>query len=227
MRFKPLPVLTVLTVFALAVLLQFGNWQWRRFDEKRQAQATPAEIVTLGPIVDSPGGAVFLYGLLKGKQGWRIIRAVRIGAAPHIETVLVDTGFVAGLETPDLLATERTKPAALAPGRSLTGTWHKPTPPGPFAPRPDPAQLAVYAWDIPFMIAALDLATPRAEVFLLPYDGQDGSGGLNPFAAHADPLPPERHLGYALTWWGLAMALIAVYLAFHVRAGRLTLRLRS
>jgi hypothetical protein len=35
--------------------------------------------------------------------------------------------------------------------------------------------------------------------------------------------PPERHMAYAITWFAMALALIAVYLAFHARAGRLTL----
>ncbi len=34
--------------------------------------------------------------------------------------------------------------------------------------------------------------------------------------------PPARHLGYALTWFGLAAALIGVYLALHIARGRLS-----
>jgi len=34
-------------------------------------------------------------------------------------------------------------------------------------------------------------------------------------------VPPGQHLGYALTWWGLAIGLIAVYLLMHMQAGRL------
>jgi surfeit locus 1 family protein len=37
-------------------------------------------------------------------------------------------------------------------------------------------------------------------------------------------LPPQRHFGYAITWWGLAIALIGVYLAFHYQKGRLRFR---
>jgi surfeit locus 1 family protein len=37
-------------------------------------------------------------------------------------------------------------------------------------------------------------------------------------------LPPERHFGYALTWWGLAIGLIGVYLALHHQRGRLRFR---
>ena len=34
-------------------------------------------------------------------------------------------------------------------------------------------------------------------------------------------MPPARHVGYALTWFGIALTLVGVYVAFHVRAGRL------
>ena len=33
--------------------------------------------------------------------------------------------------------------------------------------------------------------------------------------------PPAKHLGYAVTWFGLAAALIGVYLALHIARGRL------
>jgi cytochrome oxidase assembly protein ShyY1 len=55
------------------------------------------------------------------------------------------------------------------------------------------------------------------------YIGPDGRADANPFA-HApgvDPLPPARHLGYALTWYGLALVLIVIYLAYHISVGRL------
>ena len=45
----------------------------------------------------------------------------------------------------------------------------------------------------------------------------------NPFysLANLDDLPPQRHLGYALTWYGLLLAMIGVYIALHVARGRL------
>jgi surfeit locus 1 family protein len=48
----------------------------------------------------------------------------------------------------------------------------------------------------------------------------------NPYARLRldDELPPQRHFGYAITWWGLAMALVGVYLAFHHQKGRLRFR---
>ena len=37
----------------------------------------------------------------------------------------------------------------------------------------------------------------------------------------ADAMPPARHLGYALTWYGLALVLLAIYFAYHISVGRL------
>jgi cytochrome oxidase assembly protein ShyY1 len=68
-----------------------------------------------------------------------------------------------------------------------------------------------------------DGAVVETETFVaIPYVGFDGRAVANPFAvARRDRLPPEQHLGYALTWWGLAAALVAIYFAVHVNAGRL------
>jgi surfeit locus 1 family protein len=32
---------------------------------------------------------------------------------------------------------------------------------------------------------------------------------------------PNNHLSYAMTWFGLAIGLLGVYLAYHVSRGRL------
>ena len=35
---------------------------------------------------------------------------------------------------------------------------------------------------------------------------------------------PNDHLQYAITWFGLALGLLAVYLSYHIQKGRLGLR---
>ncbi len=42
-----------------------------------------------------------------------------------------------------------------------------------------------------------------------------------PIAARTETNLRNSHLGYAITWYGIACALIGVYLAFHHQAGRL------
>jgi surfeit locus 1 family protein len=56
------------------------------------------------------------------------------------------------------------------------------------------------------------------------YIGADGRAVANPFALApgAEALPPERHLGYALTWYGLAVVLAVIYFAYHASVGRLS-----
>ncbi|MGA0181704.1 MAG: SURF1 family cytochrome oxidase biogenesis protein [Candidatus Puniceispirillaceae bacterium] len=42
-----------------------------------------------------------------------------------------------------------------------------------------------------------------------------------PIAAKTKLNLRNAHLSYALTWYGIALALIGVYIAFHYQAGRL------
>ena len=44
-----------------------------------------------------------------------------------------------------------------------------------------------------------------------------------PIGARTETNLRNSHLGYAITWYGIACALIGVYLAFHFQAGRLTI----
>ena len=61
---------------------------------------------------------------------------------------------------------------------------------------------------------------------LIRTDNLTSAPAANPLLIPGDSerLPPERHFGYAITWWGLAMALAGVYLAFHYQRGRLRFR---
>ena len=83
----------------------------------------------------------------------------------------------------------------------------------------DPAKLAenLGLTDTPKIVEPVQMTVrsaadqTRARVTLNPYA----------FAKPIDPLPPERHFGYALTWWGMALGLIGVYVALHRARGRL------
>ena len=48
-----------------------------------------------------------------------------------------------------------------------------------------------------------------------------------PIAATMQIEVRNTHLNYALTWFGIALSLIGVYLAYHVNAGRLGFRKRA
>ena len=134
--------------------------------------------------------------------------------------MLADT-FVDGVKPPPVDAAAPAVPVA-AEGRLIL------PPVNAFAARNDPAGNRWYEMDAEAMQAALAVRQLEPALFEpveLTYVSPSGARRqiANPFAAAVpgDALPPERHVGYALTWWGLAAALVGIYVAFHLRAGRL------
>jgi surfeit locus 1 family protein len=217
-RFRPLPMLTLMAVAALVVLIMFGRWQWAKYSAETQAQAAPPLEVTLGDYEPIPEAIQLVYGALGSAPGWRVLTPVRAEG----RTVFVDAAVEPG---PDPPAVEDLRlPGALAHGVAVTGVSVPAQSGGAFTAAPDPARRVWYAMDLPGMAqaAAIPGEVDTDTFIALPYIGEDGRPVPNPFVlGRLDPTPPEQHLGYALTWWGLALVLIVVYFAYHVSAGRL------
>lgn len=101
--------------------------------------------------------------------------------------------------------------------RTPTTRWRiEPLPQaGRFAGRNDPDTNQWYRFDREAMAVALGVDPERvADVWAR------ADRGLPESLART---PSSRHLGYALTWYGLALALVGVYAAFHAARGRLRL----
>lgn len=216
-RLNPLPVMTALSIAAFAFLILLGVWQWSRFQEKRFLADAVVDKVALAPFSLVEGAPQLVYAARDGRPGWRIFHPIRYGDV----AVFVDSGFVAGAAAPDWRTLP--PPTALSAARAVTGIPVTPRKPSAFAARNDPSAHIWYQIDLPAMGASAGLERVEPYYVAMPYVGETGQAEPNPFAGAAalDPLPPERHLGYAVTWWGLAAALVGVYLAFHARAGRL------
>lgn len=228
-RGRGFPVgLTVATAIALAILLALGTWQLQRLHWKRDLlarvdalQAAPAQ--PLGPVLDRvaqggdadftrvratcPGIATApyleLYGLRDGQPGVRLISACRTDSARY-RTILVDRGFVADTVS----ARPRVDRAAAAPVE-VVGVLREPEPGNSFSPPNQPGRW--YTRDVTAMAAALRSPDP-APLFLM------AETATNPDWKALVPAPipaviSNRHLEYALTWYGLAAALLGVYAA--------------
>jgi surfeit locus 1 family protein len=87
------------------------------------------------------------------------------------------------------------------------------------SPRDDPAGRRFYLLDPAVIGAALDLPAlaPFALVALAPATAPPGT---LPAAPRALPRPNNPHLGYAITWFGLAGALLGVLFVFLRRRSR-------
>ncbi len=218
-RFRPLPLMTLLFLAALMVLLQLGRWQWQRYEEKTALAQAPAAEMTLVNYALVEDGLQFVYAVAPGGvAGWRVFAPVRMGE----EAVFVDADFIAGQDAPVL---EEVRASALLRfGRPLTGAAVRPGPPGPLSA---PAQLEQRLWfdiDLAAMGRRAGLGKVANYYVAISYVGPDGREAANPFAraGGADALPPARHMGYAISWWGIAIVLACVYFAYHMSVGRLT-----
>lgn len=220
MRFQPLPGLTLGALVALAILIGLGGWQWGRYVEKLRGPGGGASEISLGPIAAAPGQSIYLYAMKDSAPGWRVLHAVEVGTGPLAQRWWVDAAFVPGAAIPAITD----PPPALAPGIVLAGHTMPAPRAGAFSPPPNLARRAFYSYDSPAMAKAAGVSGLEPLIVALPYVGADGRATPNPFLTNPTYLNPERHFGYALTWWGLAAALVGVYLAFHAQAGRLRLR---
>ena len=219
-RFRPLPVMSLLAIAALAILITLGRWQWERYHEKLRLAATPPAEMTLSAYAPLPQGIQLVYGVRDGEPGWRVFAPVKDGDT----VVFVDSDFVAGPAEPRWR--DIRYPASLSYDTPIHGASIRPGGPGPLTFAPKPAARIWYAVDLKAMARTAGLGEAADYFIAAPYVGADGRVAANPFARNAglDPLPPERHLGYAITWWGLAVILIGVYFAYHISVGRLRLK---
>lgn len=217
-QFRPLLLMTALAVLALAALLMLGRWQWERYETKKLAAETPVPEMELANYEPIPDGLQFVQGIRDGQPGWRVFAPVQSGD----EVIFVDADFTPGVEKPDWR--EVRFPASLRFGAPVRGAAIRPEEAAPLTLPPRPLERLWFHVDLQAMGRAAGLDNVADYFLATPYIGADGRATDNPFALApgVDPLPPARHLGYALTWWGLAAALVAIYFAYHVSVGRLT-----
>lgn len=223
--------LTLATAVALAILLALGTWQLQRLGWKRELldriealQSAPAR--PIGPVLDalargedadftrvtatcpgiSTGPFVELYGLREGQAGSRLISACRVHSLRY-RTILVDRGFVA-----DTISARPPVQASDTPTQ-VTGILRTPEPRNTFTPPNRPERW--FSRDVAGMARVLGAERP-APVMLM------AESSTNPEwkALIPAPLPAQisnRHLEYAVTWYGLAAALLGVYAAMLFR----------
>lgn len=218
-RFKPLLVMTVLTVAAFCILMALGRWQWERYEEKSAAAEEPIAEMTIASYQPIPDAIQFVHGVRTDtrEQGWRVFAPVQYGDT----VVFIDADFIAGVAPPN--PDEVRFPAALRLGAPINGASIRPEEPAPFTAAPRPLQRLWFAVDLPAMGRNAGLDSVADYYVASTYVGADGRATPNPFALApgADAMPPARHMGYAITWYGLALVLIVIYFAYHISVGRL------
>jgi surfeit locus 1 family protein len=214
---RQLAIPGLITLLMLTVLIGLGVWQLERRAWKlgvlaqiEQAESAPAIPLPADP---PPFAKVRVAGTLRPDLQARYGSGVRdmpsgpvIGSQlieplerPGQDPLLVDLGWVP------------TGQAVAPSGTEVEGYIRTPDRPGLFSAKDDPAGHRFFTLD-PAPIAA-SLGLPHAAPFTLVAMGTVAPG-VFPQPAETLPRPPNDHLNYALTWFGLAFALVVVFAVY-------------
>jgi len=236
--FRPLLWPTIATAIALAILVGLGVWQLERLQWKLALIATINHRMVEAPLDVPPQGEWanldlkhLEYHHLKleghflntrelhyfaqddeGTSGFDIITPFVLADGQRI--VLVDRGFV-----PREKVDAATRTAGQIEGpTSLVAVARAPQPRGIFSAADDVAGNMWFTRDPATMATALGLA--NVAPFYVEADATPNVGGL-PIGGRTQVNIRNVHFEYALTWFGLAVVLLAVYLAYHWSNGRI------
>ena len=231
-RFRPQLWPSLTTALALAVLVAIGNWQLERLEWKRgliaemtQRRAGPA-IALPPPPVDAAAlryrpiqiqghfrhdRELFLEARsYKGRAGLHLVTPLALDDG---RVVLVDRGWV---------PPERRRPETRPEGQiggpvSLTATLRTGGWKGYDFLRPenDPAGNAWVWMDLPRMAESVGLDRVASGYYLVA-GAAPNPGGL-PIGRAPGAELPNNHLGYAITWYALALVLLVIYLLHQSR----------
>lgn len=241
--FRPQPVMTVLAVLGLSVLCALGWWQVQRLEWKldliaaveartNDAPQPLVQVLDMTPSSDWEYTPVAVEGTfdtanelhvfgqnLDGQIGWFLFTPLmHTGHGP----VIVNRGFVPqDLKDPALRNDDE------VPGEVVViGLLRNSSRGNAFTPAANIDGNEWYARDVPEMAAALGLSGVPP-VYIDVTETIPARTGEWPQMGQTRLAFTNNHLGYALTWFGLALTLIGVYVAFHWQTGRLGPRANS
>lgn len=222
------------TLVAFAILVSLGSWQLRRLEWKEgllgrmharvHAAPTPLpspdawqrlsppeyeylRVETRGVFEHQHELYVFHAAGQPREPGWLVMTPLRL---PSGHRVIVNRGFV-----PMRLQDPAARAQGQISGETLvTGLMRAPEPRNPFTPADDPARPVAYVQDPAISAARFDL--PDVAPFFIDADATPVPGGW-PKGGQTEMSIPNNHLSYALTWFGLAVTLLAVFGVFARR----------
>lgn len=237
-RFIP----SVMTGLMLAILLALGTWQMERKIwkedliarvEERMGQPpapcpSPKTWSNLTPEQDEyrkvkltgqfrHADTLYLYGFVSPEtagpgrvsgQGYFVITPMETSKG----LVLVNRGFVP-MDKRDPASRPGSEPDG---NMTITGIMRFSEPRGAMAPADAPQKREFYTRDIALFTQTLGLDKAKTAPFLIDSDDMHLAGGL-PQGGNTRVSFPNRHLEYALTWYGLAVALLVIFVIYRRR----------
>lgn len=216
----------IAALIGITILCALGTWQLQRLHWKEGLLADIAaklgrdaipftsvpqgdtaeftKVTATGTFV--PGGSRFVIATFEGGGGWQVVTPLQMD---NNYVLLVDRGTIPDEALPAFQSETFAGPAA------ITGILRlRRDKPGAFTPVNDVAGNHWYWWDVPAMLASVTLpegAKPvRVIIQLLPDTASPPLPRPQPPSVNL----PNNHLGYAMTWFGFAIALAVIATLF-------------
>ncbi|WP_424810728.1 SURF1 family protein [Roseococcus sp. YIM B11640] len=223
----------------LAVLLGLGTWQLQRLQWKNGLIAELEAAAAAPPVEASDSPPAFT----------RITATGRLRPAPEAHLGLEVRGTTLGADLVSVLDRRGGRPLLVIRGWAPLEGGNVQRPEGEvtlsgyarysdrrafMAATDDPAARRFYTFDLRAIAASLGVpdAMPYALAVVVPAGRPAASGGLGasapampavlPDPAGAFPMPNNPHLGYAITWFGLAAAWVVIFALWSIRRVRET-----
>ena len=235
MRFRPFLWLTIVSLPALLVLVGLGSWQLQRLQwkndliasfESRASSAPIAVPIANAGLNDVEFRRLALVGTFKhDKEVFLTGRTYEGNAGFHIVTpfqlvderiILINRGWV----SEDYRDPAKRTFSQITGPVTVAGILRRPGVKGYFVPENEPDN-GFWFTLVPSQINA-HLGLDAEAIGQFYADAVRTSDVVTlPIAAKTKLNLRNAHLSYAMTWYGIALALIGVYIAFHYQAGRL------
>ncbi len=236
---RPVAILmAVASLAALAILLALGTWQVQRLAWKEALIATiesrvhgePVELAEIEARFAQGGDVDYwpvevtgtfrheaerhYFATWQGQSGYNLMTPLELADG---RLVFVNRGFVP-FDRKDAAsrAEGQVEGEVRIAGLARTVPADKPS---FIVPDNDAAGNVFYWKDLPVMVESVGLAGERVLPFVVDADGAPNPGGL-PVGGVTIVDLPNNHLQYAVTWYGLAAALVAVLGVWAWRARR-------
>jgi surfeit locus 1 family protein len=234
-QFRPRLIPTFATLVALVILLGLGTWQVQRLHWKTDLLARieagmKADPLPLPAVVDDPARWDYRRAYVTGHflHDKEALIGPRLYPGPdgrmqpglHVLTPLVraDGGGVVLVDR-GWIPLDKRDPASRAEGQvagevTITGILRDPGGRGWMQPDNDPVRNEWYWFDLPALahFAGVDALASM----VLQADATANPGGY-PIGGRTILKVKNDHLSYVLTWYGLALTLVGVYLAASFR----------
>ena len=236
--FKPTLVPSLITLLVLSILLALGFWQLDRARQKEDLQAafefhlsqpyTPVEAidlladhlfnnasryrkVTAHGRYDSEHQILLDNKVHKGQPGYHIFTPLLL--SEQTPAILVNRGWVPLGESREHLPVLDVDTAPV----DIKGWIAQPANPGLYLRNPRPDN------DWPLLVSYIDYADLAQQLgyalapAIILLDPQADNGYLRDWQPRFAGFGPERHRGYAVQWFALALTLIIIYVFMNTR----------